>query len=114
MFSQFNSRTACPVNLTAGVASRSYRQRREWAVTALRLAWLLHFAGALVPQGGTPAAVAVAAAAPASFRELATLAHMACADALMVLSLLFPVRTVSLRAFCVVARATLQQGGVSP
>jgi hypothetical protein len=68
---------------------RSYLQRREWAVSAVRLAWLLHFAGALAPQGGTPAAAAVAA--PSSFRELAVLAHLSCADALLVMSLLFPV-----------------------
>lgn len=71
----------------------SYLQRREWAVTAVRLAWLLHFAGGLSPQGGMPAAAAVAEAAPTSLRGLTTLAHMACADALLILSLLFPVRT---------------------
>ena len=59
-------------------------------MAALRLAWLLHFAGALAPQGGAPAAAAMAA--PSSFRDLAVLAHLACADALLALSLLFPVR----------------------
>lgn len=60
-------------------------------MAALRLAWLLHFAGALAPQGGTPAAAA-AGSAPSSFRDVAVLAHAACADALLALSLLFPVR----------------------
>jgi hypothetical protein len=61
-------------------------------VAAVRLAWLLHVAGALAPQGGAPASAAAAMAAPSSFRDVAVLAHAACADALLALSLLFPVR----------------------
>ena len=61
-------------------------------MAALRVAWLLHFAGKLAPQGGAPAAAASAASEPSSFLAFAALAHSANADALLALSLLFPVR----------------------
>lgn len=68
-------------------ALHRYLQRREWALTAVRLAWLLHFAGAATSQDDTSPV-----SAPGSLADVAGLAHLACADVLLVLSLLFPVR----------------------
>lgn len=66
-----------------------YLERREMVMTALRLAWLLHFAAA---PAATSAGFDLAAATPSSLRQLIAMARLTCTDMLLALSLLFPVR----------------------